>query len=162
MRNKYLKPFNVDLYNELFDSSTPFQVVNGKDEPVDIINTEVTINGESGNVLYQTVDGSYFTVDRNGKHAKDPTFCDLYIKTPPPYKPDDGVNSTNNLEYIKEIMYMVTSGTLYGMDVSLSRIPSGDIVVDINVLENEEGKVWGNFRMNSREGMEQFKSKLFE
>lgn len=134
MRNKYLKPFNVDLYNELFDSSTPFQVVNGKDEPVDIINTEVTINGESGNVLYQTVDGSYFTVDRNGKHAKDPTFCDLYIKTPPPYKPATDKDVIDKLENVKEIMDQIAEGMIYGIDIQINRNPEGDIMIKMTTL----------------------------
>lgn len=155
MRNKYLKPFNVDLYNELFDSSTPFQVVNGKDEPVDIINTEVTINGESGNVLYQTVDGSYFTVDRNGKHAKDPTFCDLYIKTPPPYKPFPDVGVTN-LENVKKIIDMVRDGKLLKVELTVQGGSDGTGFVNLKAYENE--KKYGNtsFTNDSFNDMESF------
>lgn len=155
MRNKYLKPFNVDLYNELFDSSTPFQVVNGKDEPVDIINTEVTINGESGNVLYQTVDGSYFTVDRNGKHAKDPTFCDLYIKTKPPYKPftDRGLK---NIEKIKQIMDMVCDGELLKIELEIQRDDAGKGYVILKVHENPKKYGTLEFMADSYNDIESF------
>ena len=155
MRNKYLKPFNVDLYNELFDSSTPFQVVNGKDEPVDIINTEVTINGESGNVLYQTVDGSYFTVDRNGKHAKSPTFRDLYIKTKPPYKPftDRGLK---NIEKIKQIMDMVCDGELLKIELEIQRDDAGKGYVILKVHENPKKYGTLEFMADSYNDIESF------
>ena len=155
MRNKYLKPFNVDLYNELFDSSTPFQVVNGKNEPVNIISTEVTTNGESGNVLYQTVDGSYFTVDRTGKHAKDPTSLDLYIKTKPPYKPftDRGLK---NIEKIKQIIDMVCDGELLKIELEIQGDTAGKGYVILKVHENPKKYGTSEFTADSYNDIESF------
>lgn len=100
MKDKYLKPFNVEMYEEMNSKSSDFQVVNGKNEVAYVVNTNVTVKGESKNVLY-VLNGDYFIVDRNGRHAKDPTFHDLYIKTPPPYKPFPDVGITN-LENVKK------------------------------------------------------------
>lgn len=155
MKDKYLKPFSVNLYNELFDSDTSFQVVNGKNEPVDVISTKVTTNGESDNVLYQTIDGSYFTVNRNGKHAEDPTFCDLYIKTTPPYKPftDRGLA---NIEKIKQIMDMVCNGELLKIELEIQGDTAGKGHVILKVHENPKKYGTLNFSADSYNDIESF------
>lgn len=51
MKDKYLKPFSVEMYNEI-ESNPDFKIVNGKNEEVIIIDTNVSIHGEPGHILY--------------------------------------------------------------------------------------------------------------
>lgn len=140
MKDKYLKPFNVEMYEEMNSKSSDFQVVNGKNEVAYVVNTNVTVKGESKNVLY-VLNGDYFIVDRNGRHAKDPTFHDLYIKTPPPYKPFPDVGITN-LENVKKIIDMVRDGKLLKVELTVQGGSDGTGFVNLKVYENE--KKYGN------------------
>lgn len=154
MKDKYLKPFSLELYEEMNNKSSDFQVVNGKNEIAYVVNTNVTVKGESKNVLY-VLNGDYFIVDRNGKHANDPTFCDLYIKTPPPYKPFPDVGVTN-LENVKKIIDMVRDGKLLKVELTVQGGSDGTGFVNLKVYENE--KKYGNtsFTNDSFNDMESF------
>ena len=50
MKDKYLKPFSVEMYNEI-ESNPDFKIVNGKNEEVIIVDTNVSIHGEPGHIL---------------------------------------------------------------------------------------------------------------
>lgn len=154
MKDKYLKPFSVELYEEMNNSSSDFQVVNGKNETVHVVNTNVTVKGEPKNVLY-VLDGDYFIVDRNGKHAKEPTFCDLYVKTPPPYKPFPDVGVTN-LENVKKIIDMVRDGKLLKIELTVQGDTAGIGIVNLKVYENEKKYGKTSFTNDSFNDIESF------
>lgn len=132
MKDKYLKPFSVEMYNEI-ESNPDFKIVNGKNEEVIIVDTNVSIHGEPGHVLYW-IDGNYFIVDRNGKHAESTTSRDLYIRTPSPYKPATGKDVIDKLENVKEIMDQIAEGMIYGIDIQINRNPEGDIMIKMTTL----------------------------